>query len=259
MKIKIVVPWHNSQQIAAFRSAWSIGPDDARVILQRDGLREGCARTKNKGVRAALEQGAEVIIVLDDDCYPSAGETLDSFVAAHLAALEPQPVEMFEQITAPASRGTPYFNRTLTIPVAASIGFWNGVGDYDGPGQLVHGARTPMAFNQKTIFGKYFAFSGMNFAFRSEWAQAVQFVDLARWDDIFMGYVFQRLAYDRGYCFNLNGPLVEHSRQSNVWQNLRDESLYMEANETLWQRIALARPELDELRALLPRCPLTVR
>ena len=78
----------------------------------------------------------------------------------------------------------------------------------------------------------------MNFAFRREWAACAQLVDRARWDDIFMGYIWQKAAYSTGFCFNLAGPLVEHSRQSNVWQNLRDEVKWIERNETLWQDIA---------------------
>ena len=38
-------------------------------------------------------------------------------------------------------------------------------------------------------------------------------------------------------CFSLAGPLVRHSRQSNVWQNLRDEAENLERNETIWQAI----------------------
>jgi len=74
-----------------------------------------------------------------------------------------------------------------------------------------------------------------------------------RFDDIWMGWLFQKEAYRRGYAFNLGGPLVKHSRQSNVWANLRDESVHLERNEMLWRDIAESpETEYGKLRALLP-------
>jgi len=163
---------------------------------------------------------------------------LNTFIADHLQALEPQPVDMFEAVTEPPSRGTPYFERTVRMPVAASVGFWTNIGDYDAPGQLIHGAQKPMQFRQQAIYGKYFAFSGMNFAFRSHWAHCARLVEnVGRFDDIWMGYFWQKMAYQKGHCFSLNGPAVRHSRQSNVFQNLRDEAPYLERNEGLWKQI----------------------
>jgi hypothetical protein len=65
-------------------------------------------------------------------------------------------------------------------------------------------------------------------------------VNVARFDDIWQGFLWQKKAYASGQCFNLAGPLVRHSRQSNVWANLRDEAQSMERNETLWADIYAA-------------------
>lgn len=237
MNTKVVVPWHNAEQVGKFRDAWGVFMDDERIIYQQDKTREGCARTKNRGITAAMQAGAEVVIVLDDDCFPEQGQTLGEFIAAHEAALEPQPVTMFDAVTEPPSRGTPYFNHTITMPVAASMGFWTHVGDYDAPGQLVHGATKLMDFQRRTVHGRYFPLCGMNLSFRvAEWPWC-QFIDVPRFDDIWQGFLWQRRAYADGKCFNLAGPLVRHSRQSNVWQNLRDEAPNLERNETIWQDI----------------------
>lgn len=160
-KTKVVVPWHNLQQLEKFTEAWQISTDDPRILFQRDAIKQGCALTKNQGIEAAISSGAEVIIILDDDCFPDGGMQLDEFIQRHLEALEPQNVEMFEVVTSPPSRGTPYFNRLVKMPVAASMGFWTYVGDYDAPGQLVHGATSPMDFQRKTIFGRYFPLCGL--------------------------------------------------------------------------------------------------
>lgn len=238
MRVKIVVPWHNFEQRSEFLRAWNLHGGEEFLHLQLDEHKEGCAVTKNKGIEFAIKEGADMIIVLDDDCFPHDGMTIEEFIACHYEALNPQPVEMFRVVTDPPSRGTPYFARSLTMPVAASMGFWTEIGDYDAPGQLVHGATRPMQFDRSAVFGQYFPLCGMNLAFRaSEWPWC-QFVNVERFDDIWQGFIWQRRAYADGKCFNLNGPLVRHSRQSNVWHNLRVEATNLERNETIWQRAA---------------------
>lgn len=249
MKFAVVVPWHSVKQREMFFSAWF--GDLAFYLplwlfLQQDTDRSGCALTKNRGIRRAIDAGAEVIVVLDDDCFPTEGgpQTLTDLAVAHIKALAPQDVEMFRVVTDPPSRGTPYFSRTVKMPVAASLGFWTHVGDYDACAQLVRGATTPMRFDQRPIFGQAFAYCGMNVAFyATEWPHC-QFVNVPRFDDIWAGFIFQKIAYAQGRCFNLGGPLVKHSRQSAVFQNLRDEAPNLEKNEILWQKI-WANPSTD--------------
>jgi hypothetical protein len=254
-KVMVVVPWHRGAQRDAFCEAWDIGPNDSRVVFQEDRNREGCGKTKNRGVAAAVELGAEIVIVLDDDCYPVDGQCLEGFKAAHVANLsEPAAVPMFQAVTRPASRGTPYHTRTVGMPVAASMGFWLGIGDYDAPGQLVHGTGTAMEFSTEAIFGRYFPLCGMNLAFRpGDWSPWCRFIEVPRFDDIWMGWLFQKEAYRRGCCFRLDGPVARHSRQSNVWANLRDEAVHLERNETLWQDLASSlERDYDALRRMLP-------
>ena len=239
MKTTIVTPWHNESQRDLFTSAWGINSSDNRFVLQQDTDKSGGARTKNVGIRKAIDSGADCVIVLDDDCFPNEeAPTVDALIEAHVKALDPQPVAMFAEVTSPPSRGTPYFNRTIEMPVAASLGFWTDIGDYDAASQLVYGARHPMTFRREAIHGQYFPLCGMNLAFRAEWWPWCQFVvDVGRMDDIWQGFLWQKKAYATGHCFNLNGPLVRHSRQSNVWQNLKDEANNLERNETIWQDI----------------------
>ena len=104
MKTTVVVPWHNRNQLDAFIDAWKVSFSDERILFQQDRDKSGCALTKNAGIRRAINDGAETLIVLDDDCFPESGQTLDSFILDHNAALKPQPVEMFEAVTAPPSR-----------------------------------------------------------------------------------------------------------------------------------------------------------
>lgn len=258
----IVTAWWNPEQRNKFLAVWGLDyanlPD--YIILQQDENKEGCAATKNKGIEEALRRGAKIVVVLDDDCFPydlegvsDSHNLLSYFASLHENALEPQEVEMYKVVTNPPSRGTPYYNRTVKMPVAASLGFWNNIPDLCAPAQLVRGPFCKMEFDRKPVFGQMFPYCGMNVAFRTEFLPWAYFVDLPRVDDIFAGYLFQKEAYRRGYCFNLNGPLVHHSRQSNVWANLKEEAKYLERNETLWSDIFLSNSnDYEELKKLIP-------
>ena len=261
------VPWHREAQRDLFLSEWEVGEIPSWLILQQDYDRSGCAVTKNRGIRKAIDMGAEVVCVLDDDCFPRRDsmrripeimklglyQPLLVFAQAHIEALQPQEVELYRLVPDPPSRGTPYYRRSVRMPVAASMGFWENVPDLCAPAQLVRGPTCPMTFDRRTVYGQPFAYCGMNVAFRAEWWPWCSFADLQRVDDIFAGYIFQKEAYRRGYCFNLAGPVVHHSRQSNVWRNLEDEVKYLERNETLWSDIMFhPSNDYDTLLKLLP-------
>ena len=252
----VAAAWHDEKQRDQFLKAWGVSGEPDWLFLQRDVARDGCAVTKNKAIRRAVAAGAQVVVVLDDDCFPvDPGQTLPEFAALHAAALEPQPVRMFEVITDPPSRGTPYTELDLVMPIAASMGFWTEVGDYCAPRQLAFGATHPMTFSRRPVFGRFFPLCGMNYAFRPDgwdpWYHVVEGV--GRFDDIWMGWMWQREAYRRGAAFNLNGPLVRHARQSNVWSSLIAEAGALRENETLWRAIATSSASsYDDLRALLP-------
>lgn len=252
-KVIVVVAWHNPEQREKFMAAWECGSDD-RVLFQQDANKEGCGATKNKGIQAAINGGAKVIVILDDDVFPSEScKTLDGLIHGHLHSLKPKLVNRFRAITIPSSRGTPYFNRTIEMPVAASFGWWENIPDRDAVRQLADGEYAPMQFHKQTIFGDYFAGSGMNVAFNAMWFSDFKFIPVSRWDDIWGFWILQRIAYDRGYCFSFEGPTCVHSRQSDVFSNLQDEAKYLRENETLWQKIAThPQGDYDSLRALLP-------
>ena len=257
----VVVPWLDADQIDLWMRAWKLHQEPDWLLLTQDETRAGCAATKNRGIVSAINLGADVVIVLDDDCFPAersseAVPKLEEFARAHVAALDPQPVTMFETVTEPPSRGTPFRHHTAEMPVAASMGFWTEIGDYDSVRQLAHNSE-PMTFRSGPIFGRYFPLSGMNLAFRpAEWEPWWTFIDVPRFDDIWMGWMWQREAISRGACFNLNGPTVRHVRQSNVWRNLQVEARHLERNETLWADIAThPDPTYENLVALLPSDP----
>jgi hypothetical protein len=259
MKTCVVVPWHSEQQKETFLLEWSLWgkPIPEWLFLQQDTDKSGCAITKNRGIKRAIDAGYEIICVLDDDCLPTRnGEgpcMLQDLMTDHERALQPQRIDLFRVVTDPPSRGTPYYNRSITMPVAASMGFWEKVPDLCAPAQLVRGPLCPMTFDKRPVFGQPFPYCGMNVAFHASWWPWCSFIDRQRMDDIWSGFLFQRHAYRLNHCFNLAGPMVRHSRQSNVWRNLEDEVKYLERNETLWADIFLhPSDDYDELIKLLP-------
>jgi len=250
----VVVPWVREEQRDEFLRRWNVVGRPEWFVLQRDQDASGCGATKNRGVDEAVARGADVVVVLDDDCFPddSGPISLPRFAEMHVSALNEQPIPLFQRVTDPPSRGTPYADLSARMPVAASMGFWTNVGDHCAVRQLAVGG--PMSHNRCQIFGRYFPLCGMNLAFRPAlWQPWCRFIEVPRFDDIWMGWLWQREAYRRGFCFNLAGPLVHHSRQSNVWRNLREEAQYLERSETLWRDIALhEKSDYDSLRRLLP-------
>lgn len=256
MKYAVVTPWHRVEVKDQFLREWGVRSVPNWLFLQQDAEHEGCARTKNKGILRAIQAGADIIVVLDDDCYPEAkGMPLAEFVQCHVEALKPQPATAYISTTDPPSRGTTYFNRTITRPIAASMGFWSGVPDYDAAGQLRHSDTQPR-FNQSVIYGLYFPLCGMNIAFHALQWPWCQFINVPRFDDIFAGYIWQKKAYACGEAFNLAGPTVRHARQSNVFSNLKAEAELLERNETLWSAISAA--QLDSHDNLLAAFGLSV-
>lgn len=266
MKFAVVVPWYNPKQRDDFLTAWGIERSKSGstvlpeyLFLQRDDLQVGCAQTKNAGIARALESGADYVVVLDDDCYPAPGPlgqnqggyTLDDFAAAHIAALKPQKIRMVYPTTQPHPRGMPYRNWFIEKPVAASIGLWAKNPDFDAVTSLLIGADA-LATYYRQPFRDYFPFSGMNFCFSKEWADCAVLVDIPRFDDIWMGWIWEKVAFGKGYCFNTAGPMVTHARQSNVWKNLDAEVKYLKVNEDIWAAIHAAPAGLSatELRKM---------
>jgi hypothetical protein len=255
MEFAVAVAWHNAETVGKFLGAWRVpDPVPPWLFLQQDKNREGGAKTKNKAMRRAYDAGAEVIVCLDDDCHPCQHPTLEIHAQEHIDALQPQPVEMFEAVTDPPSRGTPYFSRTVGMPVAASMGFWTEHGDHCAVRQLAT-SNAPMTFRPQAIHGRYFPLCGMNYAFRRDQHPFFYMLEgVGRFDDIWGGWIWQKHAYARGLCFNLLGPLVTHSRQSNVWANLTDEAQRLERSETLWRDIACSpHTDYDHLAKLALR------
>jgi reversibly glycosylated polypeptide/UDP-arabinopyranose mutase len=230
------------------------------------------AAIRNFGYWKAWQEGAEVIVTLDDDCYPASRPYLE----AHLANLRRRVTLGWEPVCEFYTRGFPYGIRDAA-PVVVSHGLWEGIPDLDAPTQLLHGTLRLRRPDGARVMprGSYFPMSGMNLAFRAEFAPAMWFPLMGRgwpfdrFDDIWAGVLAKRVADHLGLAMVSGLPTVEHRRASNVFANLKKEAAGIEANETFWlavdavrlsgstvvdaygelaEGLSLAGPYFDELR-----------
>lgn len=206
--------------------------DDAWIISKGDSARR-CF-----GFLIACELGAEWILTLDDDCrpWPATGP----ICAAHLAAMR------FTQCQPTAgmrTRGLPYRNLG-EIQSLLNMGLWCNVADVDGPaGLLSQPFFTPPTGRQLAHPRARYPLCGMNLFFRADLTPALYFPLMGRgqpfrrFDDIWCGWIFQKLAEHLSIPWSFGEPWIEHVRASDPFANLIKEAPGITANETLWQQV----------------------
>jgi len=211
---------------------------------------------KNAGIRSygfwkAWRMGAEVIMTLDDDCYP----TPDRFVEGHMMNLKTKTSRHW-QATYPDpdfmyTRGFPYSVRE-EWPVMISHGLWSGALDLDGktesklPKLLTEKAYPPM--RQIMAPGLFYPMCSMNLAFNRE-AVPIMFFPMMgskpdgsqwgfdRFDDIWAGLFSKKIMDHLGWAVINGSPFVEHRKASLPGVNEIKEVEGVAVNETLWQKV----------------------
>lgn len=226
-------------------------------------ISQGDSACRCFGFLKAVELGAEWILNLDDDCLPAGvggqrPETRDaqasSFLtsdlrppapicAAHLAAMQ------FPLCQSPAgelrTRGLPYRNRG-ELRSLLNMGLWSGVPDVDGPQGLLQFDRPPYeppAGSTLAHPAARYPLCGMNLFFHRSLLPALFFPLMGtgqpykRFDDIWAGWIFQRVAQQCGIAWSFGEPHIFHSRASDPFKNLIAEAPGIELNERFWERI----------------------
>lgn len=210
---------------------------------------------RNAGIRSfgfwkAHELGAQVVITLDDDCYPEE----PGFVHTHLENLSSKaPTRWFSTYPDPAflfTRGFPYRVRDR-LPVVISHGLWSGVVDLDAKTllnypQLDQDAYPP--FRQYVPLGSYFPMSSMNLAFTRDAIPLMYFPLMGedasgnawgfdRFDDIWAGIFAKKIVDHLGWAVVNGSPFVRHRGDSDRNANLRKEKDGLVVNERLWKLV----------------------
>lgn len=193
---------------------------------------------RNAGFFAAYHSGYEIIISLDDDVYP-VGDPIQDHIDALSMSVSPTWISTAKDWRV---RGIPVGGEKW--PVMLSHGVWNGVPDFDAPTQFLNPNVMDIAFNKTNIpKGALFPLCAMNFAFRRELMpyvyQAPMGKRLAEFDlpvgdrfaDIWSGVVLKRWMDKQGYAAVTGYSTIYHSRASNVFANMKKESIFMDLNE----------------------------
>jgi hypothetical protein len=211
------------------------------------------------GFLQAVAAGADVVLTLDDDCFP-VGEP-SAWVEGHCRNLRGVPA-WASSIPGLRVRGLPYGEHVRPLRVGVSMGLWAGQPDLDACCRL---AREPEHFEPPSgvrVMSRWqlFPFCGMNFAFRREVLPALYFPPMgqgspySRFDDIWCGLVAQTVLHHLGYHFTAGEPLVCHRGMSDVFESLRREAPGMGANEWIWRLFA----EMQLSEATVTGCVLQV-
>lgn len=205
------------------------------------------AASRNIGHYIAYREGFDVIVALDYDCGTRPGwlEThLDALVkVVDAAAVEPLAANGWVNSIATQSDGRPVYARGFpyewrnadaaatraaraTGEVKVNMGVWDRTLDLNGVDKLhlgEPGDPGPTGEVTQIALGNL-PLCGMNTAFAAELTPAYYFLpdlwvdrwQLSRHDDIWGGYVLQRLMAVRGDLVGFGRPVVEHTKQTRL-------------------------------------------
>jgi reversibly glycosylated polypeptide/UDP-arabinopyranose mutase len=252
----IIVEDHEKVQIekpitsclGVYHYAWSDIKNDF-------GQQEWIFSRKNAGIRSygfwkAYTLKADIIVTLDDDCYP----VDKKFIEGHITNLSrrapigwtttyPHPDFMF-------TRGIPYGIRDQ-LSTVISHGLWTNKIDLDGKTEIQHpGINLPPypPIAQFIPKGVYFPMCSMNLAFKREVTPLMYFPLMGfdpegnywgydRFDDIWAGIFAKKIIDHLGFAVVNGSPFVEHRKASDVRNNIIKEKSGMIINEKLWRAV----------------------
>jgi len=220
----------------------SWGPDAECISIGDPGI-------KMAALLKAVRSNEKRVLILDDDCFPVDERNPDFVARAHLAQLSG-----FPRFSSPLGhlhvRGLPYERQKDLNQVAASVGLWDGIPDFDAIHSLAPtkersgmetpgGYRCPRVMTQLLNPRQLTPLCGMNFAINTEAAPASYFPKMGngtpffRFDDIWGGWILQRICRQLGWSIAVGNPVIHHSRASKPMINLVREAPGVLANEFL--------------------------
>lgn len=226
--------------------------------------RSDCIRSY--GYWKAWLQKPDMIVTLDDDCYPLGHyyrEPQDSilrqgFLKTHWERITNGIMSTRDfwvsTIKHERPRGLPYLKRTKEVHVTNVVlnhGLWYNIPDFDARTQLGFTKTdgfTGFEINQIIPKNTYYPMCGMNVAWKRIATPALYFLLMGqnkngvswgfdRFGDIWAGIIFKKIADHLRYAIASGYPIIWHTKASNVFVNLKKEASGIEVNETFWESI----------------------
>jgi hypothetical protein len=228
---------------------------------------------KSYGFWKAYQIKSDLIIALDDDCYPIENY-LRNFQKGDLIQIyknnlfknkfkETAWISTINQIR---PRGLPYKRLERLIDskqIILNHGLWANIPDLDAQTQLSIKTIPKIEkyfLNQIIPQGKYFPMCGMNIGWKRELTPAMYFMLMGkdknekswgfdRFDDIWAGIFVKKICDHLGYRIISGYPIVWHDRASDPYKNLEKEKTGIKVNEYLWQevdKIKLTKSDIKE-------------
>lgn len=251
----LIVEDHEKRTIeTSIRHFRSVSHYSWQDIKKDFGKNEWIFSRENAGIRSygfwkAWKNKADIIISLDDDCYPVDQDFIKRHITnltlkapAHWVSTFPHPHYIY-------TRGFPYTVRNK-VPVMVSHGLWSNQIDLDGITQK----NQPAAMNVPPYppfltfipKGQYFPMCSMNLAFRKEVTPLMYFPLMGkdpdgtpwgfdRFDDIWAGIFAKKIMDHLGYAVANGSPFVEHRKASDPDVNIQKEKKGLPVNEKFWQ------------------------
>lgn len=231
-----------SEQHYSWKEIHDILGDDDWIISKRD------SAIRSFGFWMAWKRGATTIFTLDDDClpiHPFSQSPLPTFISDHFRQIYNQ-TRWTELVPGMRTRGLPYRNQGKQKNIVANVGLWTNVPDLDGVQSLLHPIERwepPANCDRIMPTGQYFPWTGMNFAFKKDVAVMCYFPLMGqdspygRFDDIWFGIIFKKIADHLGLLVSIGHPFVYHAKASNPFDNLIKEAPGIKANEDFWELV----------------------
>lgn len=203
------------------------------------------------GFLKAYQRKPDMIITMDDDCYPDD----KSFIDQHRQSLRiPYSSTWIQHFQGMNVRGFPYnLEKKQCI---LNMGLWSNIPDLDAKTQLQY--PTYRAKKERFTFpvakNCYAPISGMNVAFRPEVVPAYYFLlmgknyEYDRFGDIWAGIFLKKICDHLDYIISGGIPYVRHDRASNPLINFKKEKPGLPINERLWKDIDLITIEGDDFK-----------
>lgn len=204
----------------------------------------GSAAIRNYGIWWAYRQGYDLIINLDDDCWPEP-ELVQRYQeiltkgteATVLTSLSGWVSTLHKEHTDLAwyPRGFPYEERISghrqveghkeKIRPAVHMGLWDGMLDLNAVDKVAYTQDPPGPLSRKTyVTQDHVPICAMNFACLSDWAPFIYQIPwrhfgttlpLWRYDDIIGGLICAALAHIEGAWIGFGPPFVDHRKKDN--------------------------------------------